>query len=194
METANLTIRPNDLLVYFDETGDEALKDPHYPIFGIGGCAVAGDRYIQDIEAPWTAIKTKHFGSADTPLHAANLDMNNTAGIAALGNFFQSGCFARFATVFTDRTIVSPPDTPVYRAMALAIRQQIEHLISGRMFYRFVMVFESSSRGNPFVAEHFSDIFPLLNLPSGTQRAPVERCFMDKSLVHPPLEVADFVV
>lgn len=194
MPAVSLTLNPTDLLVYLDETGGETMSDPEYPIFGIGGCAVTGDKYLEAIERPWKDLKTRYFGSVDQPLHASQIDTSNKIGIRALGDFFRRNTFARFATVFTKETQIEPPQTSRYLAISLVIRQQLERLIKASSFYRLVLVFESSSRGNPFVREHFSDIVPVLDMPGGPQRAPVERCFMSKGLCHAPLEVADFVL
>ena len=194
VESSTLTLYPNDLLVYFDETGSETLDDPNYPVFGLGGCAITGDTYLTELEQPWRELKESHFGSPDKPLHASQIDTANSAGISALGDFFTQRSFARFASVFTSRTRIEPPRAQPYLAISLIVRQQIERLIKTFMFYRLVLVFESSERGNPFVQKHFSDIWPMLDMPSGPKRAPVERCFVRKDLCHPGLEVADFIV
>ena len=68
-----LTIKPDTLLLFIDETGHEQLTDPNYPIFGMGGCAVMGNSYEHIIREPWRELKAQHFGGPDVPLHASDL-------------------------------------------------------------------------------------------------------------------------
>jgi Protein of unknown function (DUF3800) len=194
MEDTELELRPNDLLVWFDETGNETLSDTAYPIFGLGGCAVMGDRYIAEIDAPWRELKNRHFGGAETALHAATVDLANTEGIAALGDFFRTREFARLATVITSKTRIEPMGTSPYLAISLAVVKQIEKLVLSSSFYRFVFIVESSHRGNPLMRAYLSEFWPILDLPNGPDRAPVERCFMPKATCNPGLEIADFVM
>ncbi|NCB51156.1 MAG: hypothetical protein EOM54_04645 [Clostridia bacterium] len=37
---SELKASPNTALIFLDETGDELLSDPIYPIFGFGGCCI----------------------------------------------------------------------------------------------------------------------------------------------------------
>lgn len=193
-EDTELVLEPNDLLVCIDETGSETLSDPRYPVFGIGGCAIRGDRYVSEIDQPWREIKSSYFAGPDKPLHANDIDRRNDSGILALGEFFQQRQFARFATVITSATKIDPPGTPPYLAAALAVLDQLRELIVRSTFYRFALVVESSHRGNPLVREHFSGFWPLLDTPDGPARAPIERCFMSKEACNPGLEVADFIM
>jgi len=194
MSEHELVLQPSDFLVWFDETGSETLSDPAYPIFGLGGCAVAAERYIAEVDIPWRELKERHFGGANVPLHASAVDRTNTAGIDALGNFFRTRRFARFATVITAETTIEPPGTSPYLAISLIVVDQLGKLILTSSFYRFVFVVESSHRGNPLVQSHFSEFWPILDLPGGPGRAPVQRCFMPKAACSPGLEIADFVM
>lgn len=36
-----LAVSANSMLVFVDETGEEWFRDPHHPVFGLGGCTVA---------------------------------------------------------------------------------------------------------------------------------------------------------
>jgi hypothetical protein len=194
LEPNELELQPNDLLVWFDETGSESLSDPAYPIFGLGGCAVTGDQYVAEVDTPWKELKERHFGGANVPLHAATLDRNNAEGIAAIGEFFRARRFARFATVITPQTKIEPAGTSSYLAISLTVVDQLKKLILTCSFYRFVFIVEASHRGNPLVQSHFSEFWPILDLPGGPGRAPVLRCFMPKSACSPGLEIADFVM
>ena len=48
-----INVSPNSALVFLDETGDEQLKDPKYPIFGLGGCCILAKNYFNLIDRPW---------------------------------------------------------------------------------------------------------------------------------------------
>src|SRR5687767_2309976 len=72
-----LVLERTDLLVWIDEPGSETLSDPNYPVFGIGGCAITGDRYVEEIDQPWRELKTAHFGGSDKLLHASAVDRKN---------------------------------------------------------------------------------------------------------------------
>lgn len=56
-----LNISPNSVLVFLDETGDEQLNDPAYPIFGFGGCCILARDYFDNIDKPWSNMKIEKF-------------------------------------------------------------------------------------------------------------------------------------
>ncbi len=60
-------------------------------------------------------------------------------------------------------------------------------------YYRLVLAFEQSERGDPQVRRDFSELQPILVGPRGPFRGPVERCFIPKRLAFPGMEVADFI-
>lgn len=41
----NFSLEPTCLIVFIDETGEEAFSDKNYAIFGLGGCAVLATDY-----------------------------------------------------------------------------------------------------------------------------------------------------
>jgi hypothetical protein len=41
----SLSYGPGTMMVFCDETGDEAYADREYPVFGRGGCIVMGAEY-----------------------------------------------------------------------------------------------------------------------------------------------------
>src|SRR5262249_13665436 len=157
--------------VYIDETGSESLSDPAYPVFGLGGCAIEGSRFYEAIEKPWKDLKARHFGGAAKPLHASEIDLANTAGVQALGRFFAEQQFMRFATVFGSSTVVKPSPSHRYHAVAAIIGQQLGEIVKASSFYRFVLLFEASQRGNLLAMHYFTDFQPLLAGPNGPFRA-----------------------
>jgi hypothetical protein len=64
-------VDPNCLLIFIDETGHEEFADRKYPVFGLGGCACLAKDYDERLASPWRDLKRKHFGGAETPMHAA---------------------------------------------------------------------------------------------------------------------------
>jgi hypothetical protein len=193
-EMSVLDLRPNDLLLCIDETGSESLSDPRHPVFGFGGCAIEGSRYIEAVEQPWNQLKLRHFGLTSQPLHAAKVSPSNLAGIDAIGNFFRTSPVARFAMLLTTETAISGEDTDTYQALALSFADQLGRVLQAFEYFRLVLAFEQSERGDPKVRQHFTQLHPILAGPSGPFRGPVERCFIPKSAAFPLMEVADFVI
>ena len=105
-----LVVKPDCCLLFIDETGEESLKDPQFPVFGLGGCAVLGRDYELLIKKPWSELKTKHQGSAAVPLHAAGLSGKaSREHLEDIGQFFRTHSFARFGTVIKITTVLPKP-------------------------------------------------------------------------------------
>jgi hypothetical protein len=92
------------LMFFTDETGHEEFADPKFPIFGMGGCALLAAAIDPVLRQPWREMKARHFGGADTSLHAADLRSPTDDQVKALGEFFESQEFGRFAITMTDKT------------------------------------------------------------------------------------------
>ena len=176
-----------------DETGSESLADPRYPVFGFGGCAISGSRYVEALEGPWQELKRKHFGGDHVPLHAAEVPLANQDGIAAVARFFENSPIARFATIITTQTAVTGDDTDRHRAVSLCFADLIGQVLQQFEYYRLVLAFEQSDRGASQVRRDFTELQPILAGPEGPFRGPVERCFVPKRLAFPGIEVADFI-
>lgn len=89
LESDKLTISDYTFVVFIDETGDDKCADPRRPVFGFGGCGVLGVNLELFIHAPWRAVRQKIHGSAETPLHAAEMPRpHNDEHMLALGLFF----------------------------------------------------------------------------------------------------------
>src|SRR5688500_11985953 len=104
MDPQRPTLRSTCLVVFVDETGEESLRAPAFPVFGLAGCAVRADAYFGYVAESWRALKEAHFGGRDVPLHAAAIDRENKAGVEALGQFFLREHFSRFGVVLTNAT------------------------------------------------------------------------------------------
>ncbi|WP_409187581.1 DUF3800 domain-containing protein [Bradyrhizobium sp. RDM4] len=47
-----LSVGPSCLMFFIDETGHETFADPNYPVFGLGGCAIASSSIEATIAEP----------------------------------------------------------------------------------------------------------------------------------------------
>lgn len=190
---SSLDIRPTDLLICIDETGDDTLRDPIHPLFGFGGCAITGNDLLTHLEEPWRIIKRKHFKS-DRPLHATEIDLQNIDGINAIARFFSDSPIARFATILNTSTQLSGDSIDTKDAIKHAFSRQLGNLVRHYSFMRLILAFEHSDKGNASVREQYSDLRPLLLGPDGPFPAEIERCFIPKSVMFPAMEVADFIM
>ncbi len=68
-----LTVQPNCLVFFVDETGHETFADPNFPVYGFGGCAALATKMDIEIRNPWRTMKDRHFGGAESPLHAGDI-------------------------------------------------------------------------------------------------------------------------
>lgn len=186
-------LEPTCLVVFLDETGEEHLRQPRYPIFGIGGCATLVSDYTQQIAAPWRALKSAHFGGQDAELHASNLREPAPKQLSAIGDFFRQHQFFRVACVVTDRTQLLAT-LPPYGHVAYGLLKRLEHVARQVFFTRLALVFEKSDRGDRLAQKWLSRIQLTVREGGTIQPIPVEGYFAPKALREPGVEVADFVV
>jgi hypothetical protein len=186
---SRLTINPNALVFFIDETGHEQLSDPHYPIFGMGGCAVMGRSYEEIIREPWRNLKARCFGGPDVPLHAADLRAPSNIQIEALGAFFLTNPFSRFASIMKLSTSI-PKELIPYQLISGSLMKRVEEIASTYALESLTIVFESSQRGDSLTTQHFGHF--QFHDDEGKE-IPVEWFLMPKSLREPGLEVADFI-
>jgi hypothetical protein len=185
--------RSGDLEVFLDETGGETLTDSNRPMFGFGGCAAMTDSYAEQIASPWRALKKKHFGGKSLALHAADLKAPTHAQNEALGEFFRTQRFFRFAAIVTPSTTLENV-TGVHDAAAYAIQSIIGRIVQANNPRRVVLSFEDSQRGRRLVMNDFGSLRMARVHPGGQRELiPIERVFVPKSLREPGIEVADFV-
>lgn len=187
------TLKPSNLclLIYLDETGHEQFSDPHYPIFGIGGCAVLTESCHRLLEIPWRQMKKSVFGDSDTPLHASSTLRSATAeqrgGIA---EFFRDMLFSRFAAVIRFDSPI-PHIYPPYQIVAGTVLKRLEQLAMPYPFDSMALIFEASERGNILAQRYFG---PLCCKRGNAGALPVHCGFMEKQIGEPGLEIADFVI
>ena len=92
-------VHPQCLMFFIDETGHEEFADPKRPLLGMGGCAIMAVGIDPVLRAPWRAMKERHFGGADVPLHASDLRDPTGDQLDALNGFFRHQPFGHFAVV-----------------------------------------------------------------------------------------------
>lgn len=192
-ERSTHSIPDSYLLVGLDETGHETPSPEGQPVFGIGGCAVPVRDYECVLRIPWQTLKMEHFGSVDTPLHAADLRNPTSAQLLALGKFFRSESFGRIAALVSTQTILEP-DLPAYQLVARQVLDRIARLVGRFGCNGVVLVLEESQRTDRLAATYFSGYHLEVRSSSGPRPLEMLRFRMPKAAVEPFLEVADFVV
>lgn len=193
MTADTLALKPDTLLVFIDETGNEDYSDPNNPTFGRGGCAVLGVAYKRLIKKPWRKLKREKLGGAAKPFHAAEFEQSRPkkAQITAINRFLRRP-FWRFA-VMSDRRTELPPGIDGHRAVSLVTVNFVRKLVATyQTVGEVVLVFEASGRGDDLVRRDFD--LANMNLVNGSRhRIEVEGCFMEKKFMEPGLEIADLV-
>ena len=185
------TLGPTTLLVAIDETGHEELADPAYPVFGLGGCVTVVADYRSCIQEPWFKLKQRYFQGPDTPLHATGLNALPEQA-QAIGDFFWTNTFGRFAAVTTPETSLGTPMSR-FESTALCMAHLLTLVSSDYTFDRLVVIFEHSERTEPLVRKVFRPQAHYADAP-GRWRVPTQFFFARKSVAEPIVEVADFIM
>ena len=190
----HLIIRPNTLVFYIDEAGDERLNNRDHPIFAFGGVASVAEFHVPIAHA-WQAMKATTFPQVTGPLHAKThlrdrLSKPKRRAVLAAMAHQQLG---RFGTIITSRTVV--PLDQVIQIACGTLANRLAHVAEGLVALglwkvpgRVVAVFEHSTRLARHIVQHFPD-----QIRVGEYTIPVEGCFMPKCIANPFLEMADFV-
>ena len=184
-----LKVHPHCLMFFVDETGHEEFADPKFPVFGMGGCGLLAAAVDQNLRHPWRRMKELHFGGADVPLHASELRTPTDAQVAALGEFFETEPFGRFAVTMTSATVLPEGVKPI-QLMPGLLRHRWEALTP-----RFVplpvevaFIHEASERGDVLLETRFG----LLIVKIDGRQVNVHHAVMPKG--DEALEAAYFVV
>jgi len=176
------------MLLFIDETGDESLADPNFPLFGLGGCAIRAADYRPLLTAPWCGMKYHQFGGLRAPMHASELKPSREQ-LGALSTFFSDGKFFRIAAVVTKSTQIEGFNS-VYEAAASMLLRNLAAVLSRTRCTGVSTVFEHSTRGDR-LARAF---FPQTRARLGAKPLPLTWGAIPKAAGEPGLEVADFVM
>lgn len=179
-----IDLRNEDAVVFIDETGHDQFHDPKYPVFGWGGCAMSVPAY-RDVDRAWRSLKQTHFPNVPV-MHAATLKPTQEQA-AAVGEFFQTQTFGRFAAV-TRRD--AQFEFPVLNSMAGALVKRVEEVIRHFAFNRVLVIYEAGHTWD----EKVRAMFGSLRMQEEGIDIPIEQGFMAKAHAEPGLEIADFVV
>lgn len=189
----NEIIPSTSMLFCIDETGDEALSDPKYPLFGLGGCAAPVRHYALEMALPWMGLKEKHFGSRGRRLHAVDYKKWSATQLNAIGEFFRTRRFARLAALVTRNTRIAPGIT-VYDAAATALLARIMEVLRLHSFSSVTFLFESSARGDRLAERFFSTVHFTYRSTDAIGPIKLRWYRTTKDVAGPLLEPADFVM
>lgn len=182
------TVRNDNLLVFIDETGDESLRDPNFPLFGLAGCAMRADAYYLKVAPAWRELRSAHFTE---DVHAAGIGTSNAAGVSALGDFFRTAHFSRIGVVLT--RLSSLVGTDPFQAASLALLERLKQAARWWTFDSITFILEKSSRGDALAQQHLVTWRYRRKVSGQEVVIPVSRHFMAKATNEPGLQIADFV-
>jgi hypothetical protein len=177
------------LLVAIDETGHENFADPNYPVFGIGGCAFLL-KHSERIVGPWLDLKARSFGSTDVRMHAADLRNPTKDQLDGLATFFTTYPFFRLA-VMAASTIKNTSGHPLIQLVCRALWDRICNIADVAQPTAIIVSVEDSTRLGKTIWAYLSGY----EIGSTSGQKIVPKLFLaKKSLNHPFMEIADFVL
>jgi len=185
--------------VFIDETGSESLRDPNYPIFGMGGCGTLVSHYWEWLALPWTRMKSLYFGDPNIALHASDIRPGISRfgqKVKGLNEFFGCGPYSRFAAIYEINTEIGA-DLPDLHTLAIEVlRSQIYKVVAPWEPSRIAVIFESCERSNHAVANQFMTVkSATASHPDGrSYEIPIDTFFARKDAKLEGVEVADFII
>lgn len=182
-------VEADGVLFFVDETGGESLDDPHFPVFGLGGCLVRTVDYLETVAGPWRKMMALQFGGFGVRMHAAELSPSKEQ-LAALNDFFTTGRFFRIAAVVKKSTQIGPGVASTYEAAGTMLLRSLAAVLNRVACTGVTTVFEASDRGDR-LAQTF---FPAARAHAGPNEIPLRWGSQTKAAGEPGLEVADFIM
>jgi hypothetical protein len=187
MKMTNLTLQPDCLYVFIDDTGHEHLAGSDF--YGLGGCAVMGRDYERLIAGPWAAVRLLAAGNEHTPLHAAPFGRKSSPQQkAAVVQYFRQQPIRRIGAAGATTTIV-PEQFPLMQLVVESLKQRIVAVAKWMSFKSITVIFEDNPRANGLISAYFGDARFRLN----GKEVPTDFYFLPKRAHDPALEVADFI-
>jgi len=187
-----LNISPNSVLVFLDETGDEQLNDPAYPIFGFGGCCILARDYFDNIDKPWSNMKIENFDLIHKALHASE-NHYTYKQMTALNSFFSSNTFGRFAAISSKSTRIDAA-LQLEQIVYYSLYKRIVDIIKWYELDNIVIIYEDSVRLKPKLEKYTTGINFLEKINDINVKINIHYCTMNKKHTFSGLEVADFII
>jgi len=187
-----VSLAPSTLLVFVDETGNDSLRDPKYPIFGFGALALQAEVYCNSLREAWLQMKDVAFSGRNMELHACDLRPPTGAQIENLNAFFRCHNFARISRIFTIDTALKDVDTLV--CFSEGLKKCIEKQARLTSCTSVALVFEHSDNLLSRIEPYFRNCeFAIPRSEGRVCRVPLSCYSMDKTLKESGLEIADFI-
>ena len=187
-----LNVSPNSALIFLDETGDEQLKDPKYPIFGLGGCCIIAKNYLSLIDRPWSKIKLEMFNLKNKPLHAAGNSFSYKQ-ITAINNFFLSNGFGRFTTISSINTQIDTK-LKMEQVVFYSFCTRVLEIIRWYEFDNIIVIYDNSERLKPKLQKYASGIEFSEKFNDVDKKIETHYCVVNKENAFSGVEVADFII
>ncbi len=193
--TSTITLNPDDLIVFIDESGNEKLKDKNNPIFAVGGFCCYVKTFIEDINREWNNIKLKNFDTKGCFLHASEIDINNTKLIYDISSFFNKITFARFAYSYGcntyNNTILNNAQIIANYIATTIIDFNLEIYKSNNIC---ILVEKFSKRAYSYL-KYLKDVFKIIQDAKKIEKKYIINIFnSNKKILVSGNEVADFIV
>lgn len=135
-------------------------------------------------------MRRKVRGSANTPLHAANLGHPpRPDDIETVAQFFRNQPFARIGALITFKAKRAAGLSPI-ETIAGVLKNRILDIAKWTAFDEVNVIFEASDRAGRHIEAAFADF----QTEEDGGPIPVECFFMPKAVHDPALEVADFIM
>jgi len=187
-ENGAITLSPSTLLIAVDDTGNESFP-PSERCFGLGGCACLVGDYAALIVEPWEKMKEELFGGKGVSMHAARMRKPTEAQMQALGVFFETNHFFRFACMAAE-SIENVDQIPIITAVGGMLMERVLDMATASKTTAVTVIFEHSQRLNRPVYESLAGRI----ISDGVNQSPVHVHFLPKAANSASLEVADFVM
>lgn len=185
------------LLVFLDETGENSYSDPHYPLFGIGGCVVTVGQYEQFVKVPWKGMMRKSFGGPDQIFHSTDYagGRGTPDQYGALTQYFTKFPIGRIASVITNLA-AREVDIDTYRLVAASLFERFRQVARVFEFTEVAVIVESSSHYDWFAEQYLFSGRDSLQVSIGDveHEMVLRKFFLSKSSGECGLQVADAIV
>lgn len=184
------------LLVFLDETGEETLSDPQYPLFGIGGCVTTVKQYERFLNAPWKYMMGRWFGGADKIFHSTDYTggKGKPEQYAALSHYFTKFPVGRIASVIT-KLAIREIDMATYQLVALTLFERFREVAKVFEFSEVAVIVESSHYdkfANQYLFAGMEDL--KVEIDGVDHDMPLRKFILAKSSGERGLQVADAIV